>query len=256
MSLMNRMARPHTQAGTWLADGWCATVYAVIGDNDYKRDVMEMINISKGTCNYCPGNKSTCPWFDFQLCAKWAQRMYKPYELACKLIRKGIGLSSANVFPDWMHDKYLGTDKVQKNWSCSLKFLCSYDLPHTPLNLTRALYGYHANFFFIHVMGVYVANPGRSSMAPSCTCLFICLCRSEIQPRIWMSSGNMSSACTRNSEFLTGSVPSRWQCSPQKVEFQIYSISDSESAWVVWVPLSISVLQCLMLVLINSCLWW
>ena len=116
MSLMNRMARPHTQAGTWLADGWCATVYAVIGDNDYKRDVMEMINISKGTCNYCPGNKSTaCPWFDFRLCAKWAQRMYKPYELACKLIRQEIGLSSANVFPDWMHDKYLGTDKVQKN---------------------------------------------------------------------------------------------------------------------------------------------
>lgn len=87
----------------------------MIGDNDYKRDVMEMINIAKGLCNYCPGNKSTCPWFDFDLDAKWAKRIYKPYELACKLIRQEIGLSSANVFPDWMHDKYLGTDKVQKN---------------------------------------------------------------------------------------------------------------------------------------------
>lgn len=112
-------------------------------------------------------------------------------------------------------------------------------------------------FLFHKCDGCICGEPcGRSSMAPSCTCLFICLCRSEIQPRIWMCSGRMSSACTRNSEFLTGSVPSRWQCSPQKVEFQISSISDSESAWVLWVPLSISVLQCLMLVLINSRLWW
>jgi hypothetical protein len=33
--------------------------------------------------------------------------------LVCNLVRQEIGLSSANVFPDWMHDKYLGTDKVQ-----------------------------------------------------------------------------------------------------------------------------------------------
>jgi len=56
-------------------------------------------------------------WFDFSLWAKWAQSLYKPYELECNLIRKQIGLSSANVFPDWMHDKYLGTDKVQKKLS-------------------------------------------------------------------------------------------------------------------------------------------
>ena len=99
------MPHPHTQAGKDLADGWCATIYGVIGDNDFKRDVLNMINISTGRCNYCPCDRKKVPWFDFSLWAKW------------DLIRKQIGLSSANVFPDWMHDKYLGTDKVQKKLS-------------------------------------------------------------------------------------------------------------------------------------------
>ena len=117
MSLMSIMPHPHTQAGKDLADGWCATIYGVIGDNDFERDVLSMINISTGRCNYCPCDKGKVPWFDFTLWAKWAQSLYKPYELECNLIRKQIGLSSANVFPDWMHDKYLGTDKVQKKLS-------------------------------------------------------------------------------------------------------------------------------------------
>jgi len=78
---------------------------------------MDMINISTGRCTYCPCNRGTTPWFDFSLLAKWAKNLYKPYELACRLVRQEIGLSSANVFPDWMHDKYLGTDKVQKKLS-------------------------------------------------------------------------------------------------------------------------------------------
>ena len=72
-----------------------------------------MININTGRCNYCSCNKEDTPWFDFTLDAKWIKNCYKPYELTCKLVRQEIGLSSANVFPDWMHDKYLGTDKVQ-----------------------------------------------------------------------------------------------------------------------------------------------
>ena len=115
--IMNLMPHTPTQAGKDLADGWCATIWAVIGDNDYKRDVLSMINISTGTCNYCPCNKGNTPWFDFSLSAKWAKNLYQPYELACRLVRQDIGLSSANVFPDWMHDKYLGTDKVQKKFS-------------------------------------------------------------------------------------------------------------------------------------------
>jgi hypothetical protein len=77
-----------------------------------------MINISTGRCNFCPCNRGAAiPWFDFSLFSEWAKKLYKPYELSCNLIRKRIGLSSASVFPDWMHDKYLGTDKVQKKLS-------------------------------------------------------------------------------------------------------------------------------------------
>ena len=77
-----------------------------------------MINISTDRCNYCPCNRGAAiPWFDFSLFSEWAKKLYKPYEFSCNLIRKRIGLSSASVFPDWMHDKYLGTDKVQKKLS-------------------------------------------------------------------------------------------------------------------------------------------
>ena len=72
-----------------------------------------MTSISTEQCNYSSCNKGSTPWFDFSLNAKWTKNCYKPYELKCRLVRQEIGLSSANVFPDGMHDKYIGTDTIQ-----------------------------------------------------------------------------------------------------------------------------------------------
>lgn len=107
---------------------------------------------------------------------------------------------------------------------------------------------------FFSSVKMYMANPGRSSMAPSCTCWFTRLCRWQIHKRMWMCSGLMSSACTRNSTFLTSSVPSRWQCSAPKVEIRILKIGDSESTWVL--ESSIYFNLNVLCGLLSSSLWW
>ncbi len=41
-----------TQAGTKLADGWYASVWALLGDQDHKRDAYRMANVnSNDPCN-------------------------------------------------------------------------------------------------------------------------------------------------------------------------------------------------------------
>ena len=37
------------QAGELLADGWFGCVWGLVGDHDYKRDCLELPNISSGT---------------------------------------------------------------------------------------------------------------------------------------------------------------------------------------------------------------
>ena len=103
-----------SQAGEWLADGWGACVWAVIADHDHKRDVLQLANVNSGKpCSHCPADRKNCPWWDFSLDAKWSKETYtKACDLASPILRMVIGVSILSVFPDWMHDKYLGTDKV------------------------------------------------------------------------------------------------------------------------------------------------
>ena len=89
-------------------------MWAVIGDHDYKRDVLLLANINSGKpCGHCPCDRKDTPWYDFSLSAKWAQKVYNvAVDMACVLLRLSAGLSILSIYPDWMHDKYLGTDKV------------------------------------------------------------------------------------------------------------------------------------------------
>lgn len=132
-----------------------------------------------------------------------------------------------------------------------LRFSSPYVLmiSHTSLSLTSVM-----SITIFSSVKMYMANPGRSSMAPSCTCWFTRLCRWQIHKRMWMCSGLMSSACTRNSTFLTSSVPSRWQCSAPKVEIRILKIGDSESTWVL--ESSIYFNLNVLCGLLSSSLWW
>ena len=95
-----------------LADGFCATNYFMTGDHDYKRDCLLLENINSTLCcSHCKANRTTIPWFDFSLFARWTTSP-STKELLCPLFGPELGLSRKNVAPDWMHDKYLGTDKV------------------------------------------------------------------------------------------------------------------------------------------------
>ncbi len=108
----------NSQAGEYLADGLSACIWAIIGDQDYKRDCLLLPNVSSGTpCAHCPCNNHAVPWFDFRPQAAWVG-------LICTLMQwmnsqwnrselfKIIGVTILTVYPDWMHDKNLGTDKV------------------------------------------------------------------------------------------------------------------------------------------------
>ena len=123
-----------------------------------------------------------------------------------------------------------------------LRVLSSYVLM-VFLHLPQSYEPYEYYEFLFHLCDGCVASPGRSSMAPSCTCWFTRLCRSMIQTIIWKISGFMSVACTRHWKSLTSSVPSRWQCSAPKVEIKILRVGDSKSTWVLESSQSTSVLE-------------
>ncbi len=100
------------EAGEKLADGWCGAVWALEGDHDYKRDCLELANVNAvQCCSHCPADNTHCPWFHFVPGARWAKGIYATRALRCALFQM-VGVGIWSVYPDWMHDKHLGTDKV------------------------------------------------------------------------------------------------------------------------------------------------
>ena len=112
-----------SEAGQWLAGGYYAIVWAITGDQDYKRDCMGLPNInSTKPCVHCPADSklrchSEFAWYDFFPEANWVQGIYGEDGLqrggwdSCVLFQID-GVTNLSVYPDWMHDKNLGTDKV------------------------------------------------------------------------------------------------------------------------------------------------
>ena len=71
-------------------------------------------------CNHCPANISDCPWNDFRLNSEWVRRTFRAVgpPLLCGL-GKIEGVSRKSVYSDWMHDKPLGSDKVDMGFAPS-----------------------------------------------------------------------------------------------------------------------------------------
>lgn len=101
-----------------MADGWCGSVWVVAGDHDYKRDCLELANVNAGECcSHCPASNKKVPWFHFSAGAKWVKAIFTERMLLCVLFQNMVGLGILSVYPDWMHDKHLGTDKVPQKGS-------------------------------------------------------------------------------------------------------------------------------------------
>jgi len=107
-------------AGEPLMDGFTIWLWAVIGDLDYYYKNLRLPNSnSKCPCAWCPANTTTLKWYDFRWPrAKWPDAVYtKAAWLAtafsqCPLFNESLGITILSVYPDWMHCKHLGIDKI------------------------------------------------------------------------------------------------------------------------------------------------
>ena len=65
--------------------------------------------------NHCPANVTDVPWFDFRLVSEFVKQTYTKHGpmINC-LLRLIIGVTHRTIYPDWMHDKNLGSDKVSR----------------------------------------------------------------------------------------------------------------------------------------------
>ena len=112
-------------------------MWALVGDHDYKRDCLLMPNVSSNKpCGLCPADTVEAPWFDCRQGAAWVSRVYKQGQFdVSRCVLFGImGVSNLTNYPDWMHDKPLGTDKVCYLRPCLLCIsfvympVCTYDV--------------------------------------------------------------------------------------------------------------------------------
>ena len=113
------------QAGTEFAGGYFGYVWGLVGDHDYKRDCLDLPNVTAGSCcSLCPAGNKDVLWYDFRAKhAKWLAATYVHGGFdhrGCRLFLID-GCSTQSNCDDWMHDKPLGTDKVSY---CSRKLLC------------------------------------------------------------------------------------------------------------------------------------
>ena len=134
----------HRKLG-WKAYSWSCTlgeaddslwmaVWAIICDLDHVFKFYGMPNSnSNKPCGICPVDSCHLPWWDFRANAKWIPRIYtKQFWLDAGLQMSCIwdifGVSCLSFYPDWMHCKPLGIDKIllgsrgiQKSLGCLLK---------------------------------------------------------------------------------------------------------------------------------------
>jgi len=118
--LLNEFGLPNNdaKAGTPLAGGYFACVWALPGDLDFWRGCYGQPNSKCATpCPLCPCNNTTMPWFHFSTHAAHLANIHD--ETAWRARNLGlcgifciVGVNNYSLHPDWMHAKHLGTDKV------------------------------------------------------------------------------------------------------------------------------------------------
>ncbi|CAJ1430017.1 unnamed protein product, partial [Effrenium voratum] len=131
-------SREGRRAGTFLANGYRAVLWAIIGDLDYLAAVFGFPrhNAAK-PCALC--NCSTSgehPWTDFSPSASWRATMWTPQswlDSPSKLpnpLFSCAGVTACSVAYDYMHLKYLGSD--QYSFGAVLTLLVYHVLPADP----------------------------------------------------------------------------------------------------------------------------
>jgi hypothetical protein len=106
----------------YLAGGFYALVWAFLGDNDYFPSFFGTARTSEtNPCSWCPATTRAAGgewWTDFRSnpLASWFHRIHLSRAwLALNPVRHPLlmlpGVSIMTLAPDWMHIKYLGTDK-------------------------------------------------------------------------------------------------------------------------------------------------
>jgi hypothetical protein len=138
----NNQYPPESEAGrkanTPLADGYYATIWAIMGDLDYFAKTLQLPrSTSSNPCALCRctlhGNTS---WKNNGLNAEWLSLCWKPLQWVAWDGRSKIelfsipGVSGVTVALDYMHSKYLGSDQYQ--FGSVLYVLCYMVLPNQP----------------------------------------------------------------------------------------------------------------------------
>ena len=107
-----------SQAGKDLCGGFYFCLWALVGDLDYLTKDLELPNsTSNEPCGLCPCNSTDVAWWRFQADAAWVNKIYDiiTWKAAgwdtCGVF-KIVGVTILSVYPDWMHCKHLGIDKV------------------------------------------------------------------------------------------------------------------------------------------------
>ena len=108
----------YSKAGTPLCGGIFFCIWALIGDLDYLTKDLELPNsTSNSPCALCPCNATDLAWWHFMADAAWLKKIYDilTWKAAgwdtCGVFQI-VGVTVLSVYPDWMHCKHLGTDKV------------------------------------------------------------------------------------------------------------------------------------------------
>ena len=111
-------AMVYAGAGDDLMGGHFMCLWALICDLEHCYKCYEMPNVnSNSPCGLCPCNTVGIPWFDFRPTAVWMTLVYTIQSYLAAGLRRSIlfdivGVSVLSFYPDYMHCKHFGIDKI------------------------------------------------------------------------------------------------------------------------------------------------
>ena len=158
------------RAGSFLAGGYYAIIWAVMGDLDYLcKTLLLPRSTSSQPCCLCKctlnGNLS---WKNNSVDAEWCLSVWKPLDWCnwedkskCGLFSIP-GVSAVTVALDWMHNKYLGIDQHQ--FGSVLYILCFMVLPDTPKENLAVCWSHIKSFYRSHNTANRYQNISKLSM--------------------------------------------------------------------------------------------
>lgn len=151
---------PHTpegqRAGSWLAEGFCATIFAVMGDLDYLAKTLHLPrSTSTNPCCLCKCTlNGDLSWKHNHQDALWRTALWLPstwveWEGRSKCELFSIpGVSACTTALDWMHNKYLGID--QYVYGSVLYVLCFMVLPGRPVENLATCWSFIKQYYKDH----------------------------------------------------------------------------------------------------------